>query len=342
MLDNDSVLQTAFNVSVTPESGSQSGGVSHHFDNIRMPNTNTKIVYGTVAALGILGNLIVIVVISKSSKMRKTFANILILNQSCIDFIASLLVILSTTTRTSVRDLSGISGDLFCKLWLSDLPLWALLTASSYALLVLTVERYVAIVHPIFHHNVVSKRKVYLLAGSAWLTGPIVIMCLLIPTSGVIGCRCRVLSIFPSDVWKGFCGVMMFVCAYLIPMSVYITCYSKIFLCIRNRVVPQTEVVSNEAVSQKARSRRNVLKTLVIIVVCYIICNSWNQFTFLFFNLGYQVDFSSAFYHFTVIATFANSCINPIIYALQYETFQKEFRKVFLKCGSDTPVVAIG
>ena len=301
-----------------------------------MPNTHMKIAFGTIAALGLTGNLIVIVVISRSSMMRKSFTNILILNQSLIDFIASMFSMISTMTRSPVGNLSGISGELYCRFWLSDLPLWTSVISSSYALIVLTVERYVAIVHPLYHHNAFSRKTVFVMAGSSWIPGIVVIMCFLVPTSGVVNGRCLVMSLFYSPFWKKVCGVFLFIFQYFIPIIVFITCYTKIFICLRTGVQPETQPNPNEPTSQKARARRNVLKTLVIVVLCYIMCNSWNQFLFLSFNFGYHLDYESAFYNFTVIAMFTNSCINPFIYALKYKTFQKEFRKVFFKCGATT------
>ena len=338
MFDNDSLLQTTFNDSETQQMGSDNNWVNRGIEDIRMPNTYIKIAYVSIAAVGFLGNLIVIIVILKSLTMRKTFTNMLILNQSCVDFITSLLVILTTTTRTPMANLSGITGDVFCKLWLSDLPLWTLLSSSSYALIVLTIERYVAIVHPIFHHNSFSRIKVLLLAGSTWLAGLMVMLCVIVPTSGVIDGRCYVVALFASATWQKVYGVFIFFVLYLIPIIVFITCYSRIVKHLRIRVIPQEQSSGNEATNWKARTRRKVIKMLVIVVVCYVLCNSWSHCTFLAFNFGYPVDFNSGFYNFTVIATFANCCINPIIYALQYETFQKECRKVLFKCGGPAPI----
>ena len=332
MFTNDSFLQTLSNISGVGDSN----GTSRERENIRMPNTHMKIAFGTIAALGILGNLIVIVVISKSSNMRKSFTNILILNQSSIDFMASMFSMISTMTRSPVSNLSGISGEIYCRFWLSDLPLWTSVISSSYALIVLTVERYVAIVHPIYHHYAFSMKKVFLMAASSWIPGIVVIMCFLVPTSGVVDGRCLVMSLFYSSFWKKVCGVFLFIFQYLIPIVVFITCYTKIFICLRTRVQPAAPPNPNEATSQKARARRNVLKTLITIVLCYIMCNSWNQFLFLSFNFGYHLDYKSTFYNFTVIAMFTNSCINPFIYALKYEIFQKEFRKIFFKCETTT------
>ena len=223
-----------------------------------MPNTHTKIAFGTIAALGILGNLIVIVVISKSSKMRKSFTNILILNQSLTDFMASMFSMISTLTRSPVSNLSGISEISTVDSGLSDLPLWTSVISSSYALIVLTVERYVAIVHPIFHHNAFSRKKVFLMGASSWIPGIVVIMCFLVPTSGVVDGRCLVMSLFYSPFWKKVCGVFLFIFQYLIPIVVFLTCYTKIFMCLRTRVQPAAPPNPNEP--QKAHARRNVLK----------------------------------------------------------------------------------
>ena len=331
---NESDYPGGLNFSEIQHPGINVNGTSSPLPNIRISNTYLNIAYGSVSVLGILGNLIVIVVIAKSTTLRKTFTNILILNQSCIDLVTAVCIML-TTTRTSVtHDLCGIVGEIYCILWLSDLPLWSFLISSSYSLIMLTVERYLAVVHPIFHHNSVSKRTVLIMAAVSWFPGLIVMLAVVVPTSGVIDGRCAVMSLFVSPWWQKFCGVGLFITQYLIPITVFITCYGRIFLYLRSRVSPQGQTSGNEVAVQKARASRNVLKMLVIIVVCYILCNSWNQFTFLAFNFGYAVDFTGWYYNFTVIAIFLNCCANPFIYALKYEIFQTEFRKQFFTCGT--------
>ena len=41
------------------------------------------------------------------------------------------------------------------------------------------------------------------------------------------------------------------------------------------------------------------------------------------FNLGYPADFSSDFFHFTVVMIFSNAIVNPFIYTFQYSRFQE-------------------
>jgi len=69
-----------------------------------------------------------------------------------------------------------------------------------------------------------------------------------------------------------------------------------------------------------ARARSNVVKTLATVAFFFIFCWTWNQTYYLMFYLDYPlIDFTSAFYNFTVIMVFLNCCVNPIIYSIKYE-----------------------
>ena len=268
--------------------------------------------------------------------MRKTYTNVFILNQSSIDFLASVCILVSSITKKTEYHLSGVSGELFCRLWLTDLPLWSLLTSSSYTLIALTFERYMSIVHPITHFNWLSERKVMVLAVAAWCPGFILNPSFVILTSRVVDGRCKSCAFFVNDFWRRTAGVILFVIQYLVPTLCFITCYSRIYLYLRRRIEPEAQASGNAAAAAKARVRRNVLKTLVIIVVCYIVCNSWNQFSFLAFNFGAPLNYTSTFYHFTVILMFTNCCINPVVYTVQYQRYKTELRKLFCKCSGPT------
>jgi len=69
-----------------------------------------------------------------------------------------------------------------------------------------------------------------------------------------------------------------------------------------------------------ARARSNVVKTLATVAFFFIFCWTWNQTYYLMFYLDYPlIDFTSAFYNFTVIMVFLNCCVNPVIYSIKYE-----------------------
>ena len=296
-----------------------------------------QLAYALMATLGIFGNAVVIFVILHSASMRSKFTNILILNQSSIDFATSVLILISKVLKSYNENLSGVGGDILCKFWLNELPLWSLMVSSSYSLMAMTIERYMGIVHPMFHHTSFSKTNVIFLACASWWPGPILMLCFMVPTYDVINGSCTMIKISDQSLRRAI-GVALFVMQYLIPITVFITCYSRMFIRLRTHVHPEAPNLSHEATVKKARARRNVLKTLLLVVIGYLLCNSWNQLTFLAFNIGAPLDFSSNYYNFSVIAMFANCCINPFLYALQYRPYQNELQKIF--CKRDTSVVS--
>ena len=78
-------------------------------------------------------------------------------------------------------------------------------------------------------------------------------------------------------------------------------------------------------------ARRNTIKTLIIVGCCFVVCWSQNQVLYLMFNLGYDLDWNSGYYHFTVLMVFVNCTVNPFIYLVKYQDYQIAFRE-FLWC----------
>ena len=338
-LRNESVLDGGWNISRALASNNDStiNITKDNYENSTGATNYQQLAYALISTLGIFGNAVVIFVILHSASMRNKFTNIFILNQSSIDFATSVLILITKTLNVSNENLSGVGGDILCKFWLNELPLWSLMVSSSYSLIAVTIERYIGIVHPIFHHTSFSKTNVIFLASASWWPGPILMLCFMVPTSNVINGSCIIIEISNQPL-RMASGVTLFVMQYLLPITVFITCYSRMFIRLRTHVHPEAPNLCHDATVKKMRARRNVLKTLLLVVIGYLLCNSWNQLTFLAFNFGAPLDFSSNYYNFTVIAMFANCCINPFLYALQYRPYQNELRKVF--CQRDTSVVS--
>jgi len=81
--------------------------------------------------------------------------NILIVHQSVIDMFASfftLLIAVFTVDGTGMsRD--SIYDQFVCHIWLARQPLWYFLVSSTYGILLMALDRYVAVVHPIWQQN---------------------------------------------------------------------------------------------------------------------------------------------------------------------------------------------
>ena len=114
-------------------------------------------VFIIIGVIGMCSNGFVILVISKTPKMRKIYSNKFVMNQSVIDFLASVFVLLNTTNKTNFNVLmsyEGFVGGLACRLWATGYPMWLTFVASTYNLVVISFERYLGVCQPVWHHNI--------------------------------------------------------------------------------------------------------------------------------------------------------------------------------------------
>ena len=77
---------------------------------------------------------------------------------------------------------------------------------------------------------------------------------------------------------------------------------------------------------------KNVVVTLITITVCFVSCWFCNLFYYTLFHFDYDVDFTSDFYHSTVLAVFCHCFINPIVYMVQYKQFKEHAEKIICSC----------
>ncbi|KAK2141605.1 hypothetical protein LSH36_1070g00029 [Paralvinella palmiformis] len=288
-----------------------------------------RYVYAAVGALGMIGNAIVAVVIMSSSRMRRATTNVLITNQSAIDFLASFFIIMCTFIRDISRIESFIGRETFCRLWADNLPMWSMFVSSTYNLVCITMERYSGIVYPMRHSRTCSRFRSRFAIAFAWFIGPTYNLSYMAVSSPYKNGECTAYSDWPSPEIQRAVGLLTITLQFFLPILIIAFAYIRIVVILRRGVT--TKGSSKNSNPQDARrdkrmkrARTNVIKTLVMVAMSFVLCWSPNQFFFLVYNIGVELDFNGTFYHFTVIAVFLNSCINPFIYAFQYDQFKNE------------------
>ena len=128
---------------------------------IGVTNHLLQALYYSIGCVGVLDNTIVLIVMFSSPQMRKSITNLFIINQSFIDLCAASFLIASTTISSNKVPYTGIRAEIYCRWWLNKLPQWSLFVSSTYNLVGMTLERYIAVLHPIWHK--VSQRYQYIL-----------------------------------------------------------------------------------------------------------------------------------------------------------------------------------
>ena len=139
------------------------GTVTQYFleeQHVRDETSLTDILSVIVCILSMPGNVVTVFVILSSNVMRRKPVNILILSQSCIDMgvcIASLCY----QYISSLDGMShGIGSVIYCKVWLTGSLYYCFLIASSYNLLVLSAERYMAITRPLSYSEEKVRKRI--------------------------------------------------------------------------------------------------------------------------------------------------------------------------------------
>ena len=163
--------------------------------------------------------------------------------------------------------------------------------------------------------------------------------------------KCYVYDFWPNDKVKTVFGIVIIFLQFLIPFKILVFCYAKIIWMLTRRIdsgMLNPKIKNSNEINPKENqdnkldtqndafqtARRNSIKTLLIVGCCYIICWSQNQFLYLIYNFGYEVDWNSNYFLSTVLMVFLNSTINPFIYLFNYRDYQNALKKLFV-CNKD-------
>ncbi|XP_022095163.1 galanin receptor type 2-like [Acanthaster planci] len=297
------------------------------------------IIYWTIGTLGVIGNTLVCLIF-RVLKQRRSQVNLYILNQAFADLVTAILLIAFGTTRVyrSVISHQGALGVFLCRLWWSRFFLFSGFAVSAHNLTLMSVERYVAVVYPLRYSKIFTARFTKVTILLVWLIAPIMQYTFPIFQRTIINGECAFQPTWTAAAGTA-AGVSLFVWEYFLPCVIMSYAYVTIVRTLKrkekamssqNQTVATVSGIRGPSKASYAR-RRNVTVTLFTVFIVYVVCWTPNQFTFLQFNLGGSVNFDGAWYLFTVVAAFINSCSNPFVYALMHRQFQAGL-KLILRC----------
>nr|XP_006816053.1 PREDICTED: galanin receptor type 1-like [Saccoglossus kowalevskii] len=252
--------------------------------------------------------------------------NLFIINQSAIDMTSSFIFLIMKMGSIKLPS-KGILGSLFCKFWYSEYLMWSLFLASTANLCVVTLERYFAICHPIFHRNKFNKRTAKIIIILVWSYGfPIELLWGLPFYHSKEACVIKYISI----QFNVFVGIAFFSISWFFPLMLMALCYVQIIKKLSGNKLNPSDNANNQSSNHSFRkAQKNVVKTLLIVSITYALFWGPNQIALFHFNMGGYLDFSSDFYFFSVVLVFCNLCVNPFIYAFQYHQFRDNISIAF-------------
>ena len=290
--------------------------------------TETQIALCVISVLAILGNTFTILVLVREKRLLKKSYNSFILCLAIADVLTAILLIASP--GFALGDLiplptNPVLGEIFCQAIWSRMFLFQLVFFSIYITLLLTVERWVAVVKP-SKYNVFFKGKrliwhvLFCLIWSFALIGTDLFDVVYDPSSSSNDI-CKFNFISSGSTFRTSLSV------FLIIMKLFFPCLSMIGLYIHMIVKTNNSPVASA--ESKAKLRGKMTRMIRIMTCILLICYSPNQIFFIFATAG-KATIDSTLHHFTAILNFLAICVNPFIYALSNPNYGRRYKKALL------------
>ncbi|KAM7418769.1 hypothetical protein PAMA_016072 [Pampus argenteus] len=278
----------------------------------------TAVISFTVFIVGLTGNTLAIYVVLRYAKM-KTVTNIYILNLA----VADELYILGLPFLTTQNVLSYWPfGSFMCRVVMTADSMNQF--TSIFCLTVMSIDRYMAVVHPIRSTKWRHPRVAKVVSAAVWAVSFVVVLPVVI-FSDVQDTfnSCNMIWPEPRDVWSTAFILYTATVGFFGPLLVICLCYLLIVIKVKSSGV-------RAGFTKRRRSERKVTRMVVVIVVVFVLC--WLPFFIInIVNLVVIIPESSTtagIYFFAVILSYANSCANPVLYGFLSDNFKQSFRKI--------------
>ncbi|XP_062295287.1 somatostatin receptor type 5-like [Scomber scombrus] len=285
----------------------------------QMPfNVFTAVVYTIVFILGLLGNTLAIYVVVRYAKM-KTVTNMYILNLALADELYILgIPFLATNSLLSYWPY----GDFFCKVCMTADAMSQF--TSTFCLTVMSIDRYLAVVHPIRSAKWRKLQVAKVFNGMVWVVSFLIVLPVTIYSHVQEGFNtCNITWPEPQNLWSIVFILYTSILGFFCPLVVISICYLVIVIKVRSAGV-------RAGLTKRRKSERKVTRMVVVIVLVFVLC--WLPFfTTNIVNLVHIIpenNATAAVYFLTVILTYVNSCANPVLYGFLSDKFKQSFQKV--------------
>ena len=292
------------------------------------------IIFGFIATLGFVGNLLVIIVVVSNKQMRNT-TNALIINLAIADLVFIVVCVPFTAVTYAIP--VWPFGSVFCKIYQYVIHVTA--HASVYTLVLMSLDRYLAVVHPIRSMTVRTEQNAWIACAAAWTIICAVNAPMLAEFDvyayevGVDDLRstCMNLKLLAGDEHGRVFYGCFFAFAYVLPLSLVTVLYG--FMIRRLLTGNAATAASASGGSRRAegqRARRRVTRMVVVVVVIFGAC--WLPLHVIFIVQFFGTYPDTVLFIAVKIAScclaYMNSCVNPILYAFLSENFRKSFRRL--------------
>nr|XP_033771427.1 G-protein coupled receptor 54-like [Geotrypetes seraphini] len=289
--------------------------------------------FSLIMLTGLIGNSLVIFVISKHRQM-KTATNFYIANLASTDIIFLVCCVPFTATLYPLP--SWIFGDFLCKFvaYLQQVTV----QATCITLTAMSADRCYATMYPLKSLRHRTPRAAMIVSICIWI-GSFLLSTPILTSQKMkdgywYGNQTYCIEQFPSDAYKKASILYQFLSAYLLPLLTTCLCYFLMLKRVGQPVVEptgdnyQVQLLSESTIAMRSK----ISKMVVVIVLLFTIC--WGPIQLFSLFQGFDPNFKANYTTYKIktwanCMSYANSSINPIVYGFMGARFRKSFKKAF-------------
>nr|XP_012421451.1 PREDICTED: galanin receptor type 3 [Odobenus rosmarus divergens] len=288
------------------------------------------VVFALIFLLGTVGNGLVLAVLLQPSPSAwqepGSTTDLFILNLAVADLC---FILCCVPFQAAIYTLDAwLFGALVCKA--VHLLIYLTMYASSFTLAAVSVDRYLAVRHPLRSRALRTPRNARAAVGLVWLLAAL-FSAPYLSYYGTVRYGALELCV-PAweDARRRALDVATFAAGYLLPVAVVSLAYARTLRFLWAAVGP----AGAAAAEARRRATGRAGRAMLAVAALYALCWGPHHALILCFWFG-RFAFSPATYACRLAShclAYANSCLNPLVYALASRHFRARFRRLW-PCG---------
>ena len=306
------------------------GGPSLCFPNLNSscrrlvrPRSEAALLYTLLAFISLLTvmlNLLVIVSISHFRQLH-TPTNALLLSLAVSDLVVGLLVMPIEGLR--YLEACWLLGRLMCAL--TPYVSYCLVSASLGHMVLISIDRYVAICDPLHYSSKITLNRVKCFVCLCWVCSffynGLILMNHLEQPDRFSSCHGECVVVISH-----IAGTADLLITLVAPCAIMVVLYTRVFVVAVSQVRltrQQTVIDIITAAPITKRSEWKAARTLGVVIAVFLMCFCPYYYPSL---AGEDISTSLSYYAMLSWIMLTNSCVNPLIYALFYPWFRKAIK----------------
>ena len=303
------------------------------FTDSKAAQTAFTTAFAVILAANLVGNTLVILIILNNRAM-KTAMNYLLLNLAVADMMVGVFTSPKYIFQHAFTHPHGRTGEILCKILTGDILVWVGSSLSSFFLVVIAVERYVAVIHPYNIRHKITTNKLKVIIPCCWIGAVLLnIPLFLVVTHNQVNCEDQ----WPQQ-WmpKSYSLLWLFV-AGLFPVGLMAFLYARVVHRLWFKMSPCCDA-SRQAV---LKTRKRATKAVVTVSIIYGLCWLPNLASEVLRAFSvFQYSYNDVIHVVTIVLVGCNSSVNPYVYAIQNHNFRKHLKDFTCRNRSIHPLAA--